>query len=443
MVSITFLGGAREVGRSSILVSKDDMTILLDAGISVGAVDDDKRCPLDPPEKPKFLMVTHAHLDHCGYVPRVVRNFDIPYYATPPTQDLSELLFYDSIRILNENDMPLPYTQKDVHYLRKKSVNVRYRVNMPLNSTSSFTMVSAGHILGSSMILLKLGTHRLLYTGDFSMQHSRTLRMADLHIPHVNTVIMESTYASPADKRPSMQKIEQDFIKAIKDTYERGGKIMVAAYAVGRAQQVLLTLDAYMRSKHIPEIPIYIDGLIRDVNEKYKLYWEWLKPEIQKQIRYTQHNPFESEFFFPVKRRKDIIKSKDPIIIVSTSGMLQGGPILYYLKHFGIDENNLLVLTGYQVEGTRGRQLLEGNRDLTVGNEAITVHAEIKNFEFSGHSDFVGLFRFLASEPLKYVKNIILVHGESAKIDSFSERIASKRKDVDVYAPSVGETIKL
>lgn len=441
MVEVTFLGGAREIGRSCIFISKSDYSILLDCGVAIGATNKEDQFPLSPPTRPNALFVSHAHLDHCGYVPKVIRDFDIPYYATPPTQDLGELLLLDNLRIQRQNGGTPLYNVKDVNYLRKKSVDVRYRVPMTLTSTNQSIFFSAGHTLGSAMIWIKMGTKRILYTGDFSMHNSRTHLMADMNLPKIDTVIMESTYCGTDDKRPSRQVIEQELIQAINETYDIGGKTIIAVFAIGRAQQILLTLDAYMNSQGLHKMPIYIDGLIRKVNEKYKLYWEWLRPEIQKQIRYTRYSPFDSKNFILVKRRDNPIFLEEPCIIVSTSGMLQGGPILNYITHLGEKPSNLIVLTGYQVEGSRGRQLLNGHRSLKIGDDIVNIRAKVKNFEFSGHADVIGLFRFISS--LKGVRNIILVHGESEKMDSFAERIESKKKKITVYVPSVGETIRL
>ncbi|MHA1596666.1 MAG: MBL fold metallo-hydrolase RNA specificity domain-containing protein [Candidatus Asgardarchaeia archaeon] len=434
------LGGSREIGRSCFLVSTEheEKGVMLDSGVSLGGGD---KFPEEPEKDPEFLVLSHAHLDHSGYVPFIMKKYEgCKFVSTAPTQDISEILQNDYIKVGRSRGDEEVYSYKDVLSVRKRSTNVPYRVNLSLGSDTSIVLFRAGHIIGSSMVYLKDGNKTLLYTGDFCTQNTRALDIVDIDIPRVRNLIIESTYGSPEDMHPSREKVEKSFIENIRRTYERGGKAIIPVFAVGRAQEVMLTIEAYMRSRALPKMPVYIDGLVKKVNTKYRLFWEWLTVRIQRQIRYTNKSPLESNIFFEVKRRLPV-RYEGPCIILSTSGMLQGGPVLYYLKKLAGDEKNSIIFTGYQVEGTRGRKLLEGNREIEIDGEKVKVNAEVSWFDFSAHADFNGLMRFLSL--FKELENVVIVHGEERKSKEMAKRIEMKRDGVNVYVPKVGDSITI
>lgn len=438
-LEITLLGGAREVGRSCVLISGANSHLLLDAGIKLG-VDPPEKYPLVPPETPDAIITSHAHLDHTGFVPAFVKKYNCPVYATPPTQDISELLFMDSVKISKEADEELPYDTEDVMAVRKHAIDLYYNVPIEVQD-ARIVLYRAGHILGSAMIKLELAGISILYTGDFSMRNTRTLQMADLNLGKIDVLVIESTYGAPSDKHPSHKRIGREFADAVDRTIKRGGKVIIPVFAVGRAQQVMLMLEDYMRSNYIDQVNIFVDGLVRRVNKVYELYWEWLKPEIQKRIRYTHSSPLESEIFHVVRDRDEPIERDEPCIIITTSGMVEGGPVLHYLKELGNDPTNLICLTGYQAPKTRGRALLDGSKELThYGNSKINISAEVSTFEFSAHADRSNIHRFVSM--LNGVRHILCIHGEETKTIALAKSI-KKLKKVDAYAPRNGETIDL
>jgi len=436
---------ASEVGKASILLQEGRKKILLDAGIRPGANTGQDRFPEDP-GRIDALILSHAHLDHSGYVPAILKKYQCKFIATPATQDLSEILWQDSLRIARQDDhSESPYDANDIQRVRKFAIDGRYRVYMPIKrNTFGVQLYRAGHILGSSMIFVKNKNSSLLYTGDINTRHTRTLETADENLPPIKTLIIESTYGGSKDKHPSLKKVEQDFIDAIRETILNKGKVIIAAFAVGRAQEAMLVLEAYMRSGALPTVPVWIDGMISTVNERYKLYWEWLRPEIQRQIRYTQSSPLDAPIFQPVnngKSRKKLLREKKPWIVVTTSGMLQGGPVLHYLKAFGADEKNLICLTGYQAPDTRGRVLTNGRtnspRTITIDDEPFEVRAQTKIFEFSAHADQPGLLRFVSR--LKGLEKVIVLHGEEPKPTQLAERIETMVKGVEAISPKPNE----
>lgn len=437
---LVFLGGAREVGRTSMLLKLEDMNILLDCGINIG-VKGENRYPIPPPEKPDVAVVSHAHLDHSGYIPVIARKYGCKIYATPPTQDISEILHMDLLKIAKEYNETPPFEVKDVMALRKYFIDSSYRTPLVLEKDIHLTMYRSGHILGSAMIKIETDTLSILYTGDLSMRNSKTLEMADIDVGKVDILIIESTYGHFSDKHPSRQKTEQEFIRTIKRTIKRGGKVLIPAFAVGRAQEVMLTLESHMRSKALTSVPIYIDGMIKKINELYRMYWFYLRPQIRRAVRYAKRNPLESKLFTIVKDRDEPVEREEPCIIISTSGMLEGGPAIFYLKELGTNPKNLICLTGYQVPGTRGRRLLDGERRIELPKEGpIEVLAEVKMFDFSAHADQPSLFRFISY--LRGLKKVFCVHGEEVKVLDFSERI-KKNKKIEAHAPKVGEEVLL
>lgn len=436
-IELSFLGGAREVGRSCISVKKNNKCILLDAGINLGRMGKEEY-PLEPSIPPSTVFITHAHLDHSGYLPAIISKYGCREISTLPTQDLGELLHIDFLKLQKESNVEAPYTSEDVMAVRSHAVDINYSVEMDIGGGIHAMLLPSGHILGAAMVRLKINNHVILYTGDLSTRNTRTQNMAETSVGKVNTLIIESTYSAHNDRHPSFQKVERAFIDSINTALDRGGVVLVPVFAVGRAQEVMLTLEAYSRSGVLAQVPIYIDGMIKKVNEVYRLYWSYLRPTIRRQIRYTRQSPLESDIFVEVYQRK-AVNLNEPCIVISTSGMLEGGPVIEYLKYLASDSKNLICLTGYQVPGTRGRKLQDGAREIKLSSESepIQVNSEVKSFEFSAHADQSGLFRFVSR--IKGLERVYCVHGEEWKTIEYAEHI-EKSKKIDAYSPLNGET---
>ncbi|MGQ9722205.1 MAG: MBL fold metallo-hydrolase RNA specificity domain-containing protein [Candidatus Jordarchaeum sp.] len=436
-IELSFLGGSREVGRSCISIKKKDKLILLDAGISLGRVKGEEY-PLEPSNPPNAVFVTHAHLDHSGYLPAIISKYGCPEFSTSPTQDLAELLHTDFLKLQKDWNIEPPYTSEEVMAVRSHAEDINYMVEITIRGGIKAMLLPSGHILGAAMIRLEVDNHIILYTGDLSTRNTRTQDMAETSVGKVDTLIIESTYAAQNDRHPSFQKVERSLIDSINKALDRGGRVLVPVFAVGRAQEVMLSLEAYIRSGALKQVPIYIDGMIKKVNEVYRLYWSYLRPTIRRQIRYTRQSPLESDIFVEVNQKRSV-NIDEPCIIVSTSGMLEGGPVIGYIKKIAGDPKSLICLTGYQVPGTRGRRLQDGEREIKIApkEESIKVNSEVKSFEFSAHADQSGLFRFISK--IKELERVYCVHGEEWKTVEFAERI-EKLKKVDSYSPINGET---
>ena len=410
--TFTFLGGAKEVGRSCIKVEKE-RALYLDCGIKLSS---SVEFPLAEEAHP--VVVSHAHLDHIGFLPHLkplVHTTKVTYHLMPillsDYRRLSGLVSAEDVRVLLSKVEQHSYDAFSLQGFRVELFN-------------------AGHILGSAMVRLD---GEVLYTGDFNPRPSRILEGAKP--VKASTLIIESTYGGKEDVIPPLRESLRQLAEVVDRTLERGGVVIIPSFAVGRAQEVLLALESYMRSGRIRKAPIYVDGMIKKVMRVYRKHVTWAKRSIQLQILESLHDPFLSDYF-KVPKRIDRSDVKGPAVVVTTSGMLTGGPVSHYLRLFGQDEKNAIVLVGYQAEGTPGRALLEGKRDICIGEECFHIEAEVHRVKLSGHADRNDLLRFINTvKP----KRVILVHGEEKKMEELAEAL----ERYEVIIPSLGEEVSL
>ncbi|MEM1989560.1 MAG: beta-CASP ribonuclease aCPSF1, partial [Candidatus Bathyarchaeia archaeon] len=456
-VRITMLGSAREVGRSAILVQTRESQVLLDCGINPGATKPLEAFPrLDAPqfdiESLDAVVISHAHLDHCGLLPYLFKyGYDGPVYCSAPNVSLMTLLQLDYLDVLSRQGMPLPYDQKDVREVALHAIPLRYGVVTDIAPDIRLTLHNAGHILGSSIVHLHIGEgyHNIVYTGDFKYGRTMLLEAAATEFPRVETIITENTYSAPTDIMPSRAEAEKNLVSVINETIERGGKVMIPVPAVGRAQEIMLVIDDYMRRGELKEAPVFIEGMISESTAIHMAYPEYLSKEVRNKIINEGINPFESEYFTIVEHpsaRSEIIEG-EPCIILATSGMLEGGPIIDYFQNLAEDERNALVFVSYQIEGTLGRRIQRGAREVSIVDQdgkirVIKVGLKVHTVEgFSGHSDrrqIINYLRKIAPKP----ENIIICHGERSKCLALADFL-HRRYKVNAIAPDILETIKL
>ncbi|MBS7624031.1 beta-CASP ribonuclease aCPSF1 [Candidatus Bathyarchaeota archaeon] len=456
-VRITMLGSAREVGRSAILVQTRESQVLLDCGINPGATKPLEAFPrLDAPqfdiESLDAVVISHAHLDHCGLLPYLFKyGYDGPVYCSAPNVSLMTLLQLDYLDVLSRQGMPLPYDQKDVREVALHAIPLRYGVVTDIAPDIRLTLHNAGHILGSSIVHLHIGEgyHNIVYTGDFKYGRTMLLEAAATEFPRVETIITENTYSAPTDIMPSRAEAEKNLVSVINETIERGGKVMIPVPAVGRAQEIMLVIDDYMRRGELKEAPVFIEGMISESTAIHMAYPEYLSKEVRTKIINEGINPFESEYFTIVEHpsaRSEIIEG-EPCIILATSGMLEGGPIIDYFQNLAEDERNALVFVSYQIEGTLGRRIQRGAREVSIVDQdgkirVIKVGLKVHTVEgFSGHSDrrqIINYLRKIAPKP----ENIIICHGERSKCLALADFL-HRRYKVNAIAPDILETIKL
>jgi len=367
------------------------------------------------------------------------------------------LMLRDYIEVTQREGKSPLYTEKDLLTMILHTIPLEYNEVTDVAPDVKITFYNAGHILGSAMVHIHVGAglHNVVYTGDFKYSNTRLLEKANDKFPRVETLIMESTYG--ATKQQSRREAEEMLINIIKKTIEKGGNVLIPVFAVGRGQEIMLVLNDAIEKKLIPPINIYIEGLVSEVTAVHTQYPEYLNRELKDRI-YRGENPFTAEYFNIIEghvARPDIVEDR-PALIIATSGMLTGGPAVEYLKLMASDPRNTLIFVGYQAEGTLGRRIKDGLRELqtiTPDNriEVIKINMEVFSIEgFSGHSDQDELLKFLRGINPK-PRNIILNHGEptaTATLVALAKRVIHNSKlgypaNTRIYTPVVLDSLNL
>lgn len=382
-----FLGGASEVGRLGMVLKSGPTSVLFDYGL----------LPKDPPQYPlpappvDGMFVSHAHLDHTGMIPWITRRQDVDVVLTPPTADVADLLLEDSLKIADAEGFDAPFDDHDLRIARRHYRTVDFQDNVDMGELE-VTAHPAGHIPGATMYEIN-GNQTLLFTGDL---HTLTTDLVWGARPvKCDTLFIESTYAGR--QHPERLKSEYAFLKKIEQVVNRGGLALVPSFAVGRTQDIILTLA---KARH----EVWLDGMGKKVNSIYVQHPEYIR-SVKKLRQAMNHvnvvrNP---------KERDLALKGE---VIVTTSGMLDGGPVLRYLEAIREDSKSAILLTGYQVEGTNGRRLVdEGVIDLWGVD--VDVRIEWQKFDFSAHAGHDDLVRFVeACDP----QRVVLMHGDNREI---------------------------
>ena len=433
-MEISFLGAAKEVGRSAIMLN-GRRNYLLDCGLKISGISEEY--PLIEDKDARRLdgvIISHAHLDHSGYAPALTaKGYRGKYWMTKPTRDLVQLLLSDYLGIEKATHA---YTTRDLNYFLKNIQVLEYE-----RRKDEVTFFDSGHILGSAMTLVEDSGHKILYTADLNTRETRLLDGAKKGL-QADTLIIESTYGSTADQHLSSKEIYASLVREVKETLDKNGKVIIPSFAIGRGQEILFTLENYLKSKMLPPTPIYLDGMVKKALRIYRHNAIYLKDEVKRRILTSDDDPFKCEYYTTPQRkdRSDVLE-QEKCVIVTTSGMLNGGPVLFYLKKLAGDEKNKLILVGYQAQGTRGRQLLEGANEIEIDGEKIEIKLTVTQAKFSAHSDHKELVEFTKS--IRGLQRVFVQHGEASKCEEFAQELGRKLKGVEVIAPTLGETFQL
>ncbi|UCE37152.1 MAG: beta-CASP ribonuclease aCPSF1 [Thermoplasmata archaeon] len=451
----TALGGYRQVGRSATLISTRDSKILVDCGVdfsSEEATNPFLNAPeVQPLENLDGIVITHAHLDHCGLVPALFRyGYDGPIYCTPPTRDLMTLLQLDYIKVAFGEGKKSPYESANIKEVVKHCIPLRYGETTDIAPDIRLTFHNAGHILGSAIAHFHIGDgmYNIAVTGDIKFEKTWLFNQAINKFPRLETLIIESTYGGHKDNQPSRKEAAEQLKSVIQRTISRKGKILVPVFAVGRSQEVMIVLETLMRYGEIPTLPIYLDGMIWEATAIHTAHPEYLNSQLRTQIFQKGENPFLSEVFKRVdsqEMRETIANDTDPFIVLATSGMMNGGPVMEYFKTWASDSNNTIIFVGYQAEGTLGRRIQRGLSQLVMNDKGNQITVDIKlNLEtcdgFSGHSDRKQLLNYIGSMDPK-PERIIIGHGEESKCIELASTLY-KRYGVETRVPYNLETIR-
>ncbi|MBR9683772.1 beta-CASP ribonuclease aCPSF1 [Candidatus Woesearchaeota archaeon] len=453
-IRTSFLGAARQVGRSCLLLQTPESRVLLDCGIDVSEDSTESYPYLDAPEfdvnELDAVVISHSHLDHSGLLPYLFKlGYKGPVYCTLPTRDISSLLQLDMIKIQRGEGKEPIYTSEEVKATVLHTICLDYEAVTDITPDIRLTFYNAGHMLGSSISHLNIGNglHNLVYTGDIKYSRTNLLEPANTQFPRVETLIIEATYGGK-DNVMVETEADQYMVDVIKDTIKRKGKVLMPVLGSGRAQEVMIIMERLIREKQIPDIPVYIDGMLWDITAIHTAYPEFLNRNIRQQIFHKDKNPFLSPIFKRVgsqKERKKIILEEGSCLILATSGMLTGGPSVEYLKNLAEDKRHTLIFSCYQPPGSLGHRIRGGETELPFRDQGKThilnIKMEIHKVEITGHSDRRQLMNYVKRcnpSPRKVIVN----HGESSRCLDLASSI-HKQNRIETVAPKNLECVRI
>ncbi|MBS3052422.1 MAG: beta-CASP ribonuclease aCPSF1 [Candidatus Aenigmarchaeota archaeon] len=448
-VRVFCLGSFREVGRSCILVETPKSKVLMDCGINTGGSGSNMYPFINAKEfdlsELDAIILSHAHMDHCGFIPYLYEyGYDGPLYCTTPTLDLVTMLTMDYIDVMQKNATQPLFTAKGVKEAVKHAITLDWNEVSDVGPDVRLTFQPSGHLLGSSLVHLHVGQglHNIVYSADLKFTRTRLFDPAFTNFQRIETLFVESTYGAQDDIMPSRMDAEEQLMKVINQTVERKGVAIIPSFAVGRAQEIMAILDA-----HKFEYPVFLDGMIWDATAIHATYPEYLSNLMERKILQGE-NPFTNPIFKRIGSQADREKSwvEKPAVIISTSGMMEGGPIMSHLQNLGEDKKNSLIFVGYQGEGTMGRRIQRGWKEVPINangkTNAMKLELDVTTVGgLSGHADVKELINYinrLASKPERIITN----HGENGKPLQLASNLHRLFR-IETLAPKNLETIRL
>ena len=457
-VSLLTLGGFGQVGRSCMLLITPDSKVLIDCGINPGARNPSEAYPrLDwaniTLDELDAVVIGHAHLDHTGFLPVLTKyGYKGPIYCTEPTLPMMNLIQLDAIKVAGAQGRTPMYSERDVHQIMRQTIPLHYGTVTDISPDIKLVLANAGHILGSASCHFHIGNgdHNFVYSGDIKYGKSMLLESARTNFPRVETLLIESTYGAKEDIQPTREEVEDAFIKSVNNTLSEGGKVLIPIPAVGRAQELMMVIDKYMKSGQLTESSVFMEGMIQEATAIHEAHPEYLERTLRQKILETDDNPFDSEYFTNIEHadgRDEPLRDDSPCIIIATSGMLEGGPVLEYFRNLAPDKRNKILFVSYQVNGTLGRRVMDGARQVSILGkegkvEVVSINCATERLEgFSGHSDYNQLMSYVHRLRPK-LRRVLVNHGERRKSENLSMSIR-RMYHVTTHYPQVQEAIKL
>ncbi|XP_069039795.1 integrator complex subunit 11 isoform X2 [Lepisosteus oculatus] len=440
-IKVTPLGAGQDVGRSCILVSIGGKNVMLDCGMHMG-YNDDRRFPdfsyiTQNGRLTEFLdcvIISHFHLDHCGALPYMSEmvGYDGPIYMTHPTKAICPILLEDFRKItVDKKGETNFFTSQMIKDCMKKVVAINLHQTVQVDDELEIKAYYAGHVLGAAMVQIKVGSESVVYTGDYNMTPDRHLGAAWIDKCRPDIMISESTYATTI--RDSKRCRERDFLKKVHETVERGGKVLIPVFALGRAQELCILLETFWERMNL-KAPIYFStGLTEKANHYYKLFITWTNQKIRK--TFVQRNMFEFKHIKAFDR--SYADNPGPMVVFATPGMLHAGQSLQIFKKWAGNEKNMVIMPGYCVQGTVGHKVLSGQKKLEMeGRQVLEVKMQVEYMSFSAHADAKGIMQLIRmAEP----RSVLLVHGEAKKMEFLKEKI-EQEFSINCFMPANGET---
>lgn len=452
-MDIQFLGAAETVTGSKTLVHVGDKNLLVDCGLFQGyknlRLKNWDKFPF-PPDRIDAVVLTHAHLDHSGYLPLLVsEGFNGPIYCTPGTAELLAILLFDSAKIQEEDAKyankkgyskhkpakPL-YTSEDVEKTLTHVKAIPFGQDHELLPGCLAKFSPAGHIIGSSFVTLTHEHHTLCFSGDLG-RFSDAVMNPPASLPACDTLVLESTYG---DRVHDEEDPEQEMARFILEAFKRGGEVIIPAFAVGRTQKVVYHIINLINHGVIPRVPVYMDSpmgisasdIFCRYHQEHRLSKSMCENFFNKAIiaRSTQDSI-------------NIASTANPKIVISSSGMATGGRVLHHLRRALPDHRNAILFTGYQAGGTRGAKLLAGEPSIKIHGQFVPIQARVHNVDtMSAHADSKELIRWVSESPTP-PKRIILNHGEPKALDSLRDKLRQKFPETQVEIAKESQTLQL
>ncbi len=463
-MKITLFGAAKTVTGSCYSLTVGSERILIDCGMFQGSKDMIRLNYEDfgfDPKHYKALILTHAHLDHCGRIPKLVKNgFKGKIYATSATKDLAFIVMMDAAKIASHDvayenkkrarqGLPLRapiYTEQDAKDAIKLFEPVEiYNKELKISANITARFHNAGHILGAASVKLEINEKNtkttIVFSGDIGQAGTSIVKDPEF-IKEADYVFIESTYGDRL--HPPVKERRINLLKVIRETYNKNGKLMIPSFAIERAQEILYDIDCFVAKKAIPKIDVYLDSpMAIKATEAFKKHPQFYDQKL-KQLLFKGDDPFN----FPgltysrtVEDSKRINQIQKPCIIIAGSGMCTAGRIKYHIKNNISDPKNTILFVGYQVQGTLGYWIKKGEKIIRLLGTRIDVNSKVESIDaFSGHADYKGLLTWLKHFSPK-PKKVFITHGEEETINTFSKKV--EELGMKTYVPKMGEKIVL
>jgi uncharacterized protein len=417
------LGGFAEIGRSSMILSTNESNVLLDCGMNLYTKDPLSRFPRFDSTGIKLseieaVLLTHAHFDHTGFLPMLFKyGYDGPVYCTEPTSYLIYILYREYIKNYGSDTY---YTDKDFEKIFSHLIHLNYNIVTDVAPDIKVTFYNAGHVIGSSSFHLHVGNgdHNFVYTGDIKFGKSSYLENAVWNFPRVETLLIEGTNGGREDSYLSREDAQERLIEEINKVIMNQKLVLMPSQLIGTSQELLITLDMLIKQKKITKCKLYIDKLVTEINSIHEFNFEFLNRELQQSIISNDYNPFRSRNITSIS---DITTQKlDPGIIIYPSSMLNCIYSKDYLKRVSDDPGNLIIFTTKPTGMTLGKEIIEGQRKLSLDDEDFEIRCAIKTmYSFNSHSDFNQLNAYISRLRPK-LRKILVNHGEKSKVQNFS-----------------------
>lgn len=449
---LQFLGGAGTVTGSKYLLTYQGRKVLVDCGLFQGLkalrLKNWEEFPV-PSKEIDSIILTHAHIDHSGYIPRLVKEgFRGKIYSTPATRDLCRILLPDCGHLMEEEAeylnktkktkhspaLPL-FTVKDAEDSLRYFEQVSFKERRSFSSDFSFEFQPVGHILGAASVILTIGGSKIAFTGDIGRMNDRIFRNP-MRLPEVDYLVTESTYGN---RLHGIQDALEDLASIINQAYAKKGVVLIPAFAVGRAQSLMYYLSILKREKRIPEFPMYlnspmatnVNGIFCENKDLHKLS-DSECTDMCDVVKYIH----------TVEESKALNERHGPMLIISASGMMTGGRILHHLKVFAPQAQNVILLAGYQAAGTRGEALENGAKEIKIHGRYVPVRAEVKTLEnMSAHADYKEIIEWLSQSKMK-PRKVFITHGEPSAADELRRRL-QESFGWNCFVPTPDEQVRL